>query len=89
MPTKIWSLYVVECSDGTLYTGISTDVDKRIRAHNLGKGAKYTQGRCPVMLLMSWQIGSRSDASKAELNFKKNTRSQKLTLLRTKTWKSI
>jgi putative endonuclease len=46
----MWYVYIVECSDGTLYTGISTNVNKRIIAHNKGKGAKYTSTRKPVVL---------------------------------------
>ena len=51
MIKKKWFVYIVECSDKTLYTGISTDVDKRINTHNNGKGAKYTKYKLPVKLV--------------------------------------
>lgn len=82
----MWHLYVVECSDDSLYTGISTDVDARIRKHNSGKGAKYTRSRRPVKLIMSWPIGDRSAAAQAESAFKKCTRAQKLQLLSEGRW---
>jgi len=87
MSDKIWSLYVVECADGSLYTGISNDVAKRIKTHNKGKGAKYTRSRKPVKLLISWKIGNRSEVSKAEYQFKQNTRSKKLKLIAKGKWK--
>ena len=48
---KAWSVYILECADGTLYTGISTDLCQRVQKHNEGKGAKYTRGRTPVTLI--------------------------------------
>ena len=63
---KPWYLYVVLCSDSTLYTGITTDIKRRINEHNTGRGAKYTRGRGPVVLLHLRQYKNRSDASKAE-----------------------
>jgi putative endonuclease len=71
-------LYVVQCRDNTLYTGISSDVKRRILLHNTGKGAAYTAARCPVDLLAIWQFDSRSAALKAEFAFKKLTRQTKL-----------
>jgi putative endonuclease len=79
--SESWQLYILRCSDDTLYTGISNDVDARIKAHNLGKGAKYTQGRVPVILLASWNYPNKSEASKAEYALKKMSRSQKLLLI--------
>jgi putative endonuclease len=76
-----WSLYVVECRDGSLYTGISSDVEKRIRRHNQGKGAKYTRSRRPVVLVGAKEIGTRSQASRAELAFKKKSRKSKIKAL--------
>lgn len=72
-----WSLYIVRCSDDTLYTGISNDVTKRMAKHNSGKGAKYTRSRLPVQLVTSWIIGTRSDALKAEYMFKKLSKNDK------------
>ena len=73
-----WFLYVVHCSDGTLYTGVTTDVSRRIREHNTGsRGAKYTKTRRPVRLVHSTNFDCRSSAQKAEHKFKKLTRVQK------------
>ena len=77
----MWSVYIVECADGTLYTGISNDVDKRVKAHNNKKGAKYTKTRTPVTMLATWECGNRSDASKEEYRVKKLTKKKKLELI--------
>jgi putative endonuclease len=76
-----WHVYIIRCADDTLYTGISNDVEARIQAHNQGKGAKYTQGRGPVLLLATWTYPNKSQASKAEYALKKMSRSQKLLLI--------
>lgn len=74
-----WYLYVLECADQTLYTGITTDLDRRLHEHNhTAKGAKYTRCRRPVALVASWTYENRSDASSAEWHFKQLTRRQKL-----------
>jgi len=76
---KVWFLYVVRCSDDTLYTGVTTSPDRRLKEHNKGRrGAKYTQSRRPIddMVLLDWFVG-RSRAQKAEHKFKKLTREQK------------
>lgn len=78
MNDKDWYLYVLECGDGTLYTGITTDVDRRLKQHREGKGAKYTRSRGPLKLLRSWKYVSRSAASVAEYAFKQLPRSEKL-----------
>lgn len=76
---KPWFVYVVSCSDDTLYTGITTDVSRRVKEHNESKrGAKYTRSRRPVMLIWWAQFESRSIALKEECKFKKLNRSQKL-----------
>ena len=78
----MWFLYVVKCSDGTLYTGITTDVSRRLHEHNgTKKGAKYTRSRRPVELVYWTDFHDRSAASKAESRFKKLRRSEKLSLL--------
>ena len=75
---KPWYLYVVQCSDGTLYTGVSTDIDRRVREHNGSKrGAKYTKTRRPVRLVWSKEFNNRSEAQSAEYNFKKLFHKQK------------
>lgn len=72
---------MVECSDGTIYTGISNNVSKRISDHNKGNGAKYTRSRLPVELKWSKLCDNRSEASKEEYRIKKLTRKQKLKLI--------
>ena len=75
---KIWYLYVVRCSDDTLYTGITTDLARRLDEHNTSKrGAKYTKTRRPTNLVYYELYQSRSNAQKAEHKFKKLTRQQK------------
>jgi putative endonuclease len=78
----MWFCYILECSDGTLYTGITNDLEMRIKTHNLGKGAKYTKNRLPVKLKWSKILENRSEASKLEYKIKKLNRSQKLILFR-------
>lgn len=67
METKAY-MYVLECSDGTLYTGYSTDVQKRLAVHNTGKGAKYTRARLPVKLLYQEEYPDKSSAMSAKLS---------------------
>ena len=75
---KPWFLYVIHCSDDTLYTGVTTDISRRIHEHNTSsKGAKYTRTRRPVELVYSVDFDNRSSAQKAEYKFKKLTRTQK------------
>ena len=78
---KLYYMYVVQCGDHTqsLYCGISTDPDRRLKEHNESKrGAKYTRSRRPVRLLFVQECGTRSEALKKEAAFKKLTRSKKL-----------
>ena len=76
-----WFVYIVRCSDGTLYTGITTDLQKRVAAHNSRKGAKYTSTRNPVTLVWSQPSESRSTASKEEWRIKQLSRTEKLALI--------
>ncbi len=80
----MWYVYILECSDGTLYTGITTDLDKRLKTHNNGKGAKYTKARLPVVLKASFESEDRSSASKEEYRIKQLTREEKLKLINEK-----
>ncbi|MBQ4511581.1 MAG: GIY-YIG nuclease family protein [Anaerolineaceae bacterium] len=73
--------YIVRCSDGTLYTGITNNLERRIAVHNKGKGGAYTASRCPVELVFSELIGEKGDALRRELQIKSLTRSQKLSLI--------
>ena len=76
----IWILYILECGDGTLYTGITNDLSHRLRAHQAGKGAKYTRGRGPITLRYTEACESHSQALQRELQIKKMTREQKWAL---------
>lgn len=76
-----WKLYILRCGDGSLYTGITTDVQKRLAAHRSGKGAKYTRGRGPLELVYSEECGSHSDALRRELEIKRLTREEKEALI--------
>lgn len=79
MKEAIAFMYVLECSDKTLYTGYTTDVNKRLETHNSGKGAKYTKARLPVKLLYVEAFNSKQEAMSAEALFKKRkSRAQKL-----------
>lgn len=76
-------VYIVECSDGSLYTGITTDVERRVLEHNYSfKSAKYTRSRRPVKLVYSKLVGTRSAASKEEYRIKKLSRSKKLDIIK-------
>ncbi|MBQ9761875.1 MAG: GIY-YIG nuclease family protein [Oscillospiraceae bacterium] len=74
---KSWKLYMLRCGDGSLYTGITTDVQARLEVHRSGKGAKYTRGRGPLELVYSEDCGTHSDALKRELEIKALTKKQK------------
>ena len=78
---KINYIYIVECNDGTLYTGWTTDIAKRIKNHNCGKGAKYTRIRCPVILKHIEKFDNKKSALKREREIKKLSRIQKLKLI--------
>ncbi|HTH94884.1 MAG TPA: GIY-YIG nuclease family protein [Rhodocyclaceae bacterium] len=76
--TQVWYLYLIECENGSLYTGITTDVERRYAAHVAGKGARYTRMHKPVRLVGFVQCASKSAALKAELAIKKLSPLQKL-----------
>lgn len=73
----MWYLYILRCGDGSLYTGITTDVPRRLEAHRQGKGAKYTRGRAPHQE----ECGTHSEALKRELTVKALTRAEKEALI--------
>ena len=77
----IWYLYILRCGDGTLYTGITTDVEKRLAAHRSGKGAKYTRGRQPLELVYRESCENHSQALKREWEVKQLTRQEKEALI--------
>lgn len=78
MSEQSFYAYVVSCSDGTLYTGWSTDPARRLLAHNSGTGARYTRPRRPVKLLATWRFDSKQEAMRFEWAFKQLSRPQKL-----------
>ncbi|MCH4058049.1 MAG: GIY-YIG nuclease family protein [Lactobacillaceae bacterium] len=74
--------YLVQCADGTFYTGSTNDVAKRVATHNAGKGAKYTRNRRPVKLLYQQAFAEKHDALSFEAKFKQHSRRQKEAFLR-------
>ena len=78
---QTWYLYILRCRDGTLYTGITTDVEHRLEAHRSGRGAKYTRGRTPLELVYRECCGTHSQALKRELEIKAMPRKGKEGLL--------
>lgn len=78
-----WYVYILTCADGTLYTGVTNDVQKRVVAHNEAKtGAKYTKARRPVILSYTETQGSRGEALRREAVIKKLSRLEKQALLK-------
>ncbi len=77
-------VYILECSDGTFYTGWTTNIENRINTHNAKKGAKYTKYRLPVKLVYSESFETKSDALKREAEIKKLNRKDKIELI--KSW---
>ena len=78
---KQWFVYILRCSDGTLYTGSTDDVQRRLQVHNSGKGSKYTRSRTPVEVVYSEEVESHSAALKREYAIKQLTRQQKIKLI--------
>ena len=76
-----WNVYIVRCADGTLYTGVATDLEARIAAHNDGRGARYTRSRLPVELLYAEPAADRSTAQSREYAIKQLSRDDKLSLV--------
>ena len=76
-----WRVYIIECSDGSLYTGITNDLDRRITAHNDGRGAKYTKSRRPVRLRYSEIAADRKNASQREYAIKSLRKAEKMRLI--------
>ena len=80
-PNNKWYVYILKCADDTLYTGITTDVNRRLNEHNKGTGARYTKTRLPVVLMALFEASDRSEASKEEYRIKQLTRKEKLLLI--------
>ena len=81
-PEKPWWLYILRCADGTLYTGITCDLERRLAAHNSGRGARYTRGRRPVELVYQEPCPDHSAALRREMAVKRLSRAEKLSLMR-------
>lgn len=80
--TNSWHVYILRCGDGTLYTGIAKDVDRRVTQHNAGKASRYTRSRLPVSLEYQEAQPSQSAALKRELAIKALSRTEKEALIR-------
>ena len=76
-----WVVYILECSDGSFYTGISNNVEARINTHNASKGAKYTKSRLPVTLVFQENTINKSESLRREIEIKKLTRKKKRELI--------
>ena len=76
-----WTVYILKCGDGTYYTGITKDLDKRIEEHRSGKGAKYLRGRGPLEIIFSRNADSHGLALKYEIKIKKLSRPKKTNLI--------
>ena len=83
---KQWKLYILSCSDQSLYCGITNDLKARIQTHQEGKGAKYTRARLPVSLVCSWNCLDRAHASRQEYRFKSLSRKKKLAAIQDPHW---
>jgi len=75
-----WIVYILKCSDGSLYTGITNNIENRVKVHQNGKGAKYTRGRGPFKIIHQEQYTTRSAATKRELAIKNLNHQEKLKL---------
>ena len=78
---KVWTVYMLECGDGTLYTGITDDFLRRFKAHAEGRGAKYTRGRGPLKLRYLETAADKSAALKLECTLKRLRKSQKMAII--------
>lgn len=78
-----WRVYMILCSDDSLYTGITTDMERRFKQHEEGRGAKYFRGRSPKQIVYLEQDLSRSSAARREIQIKNFSRSEKLNLIQT------
>jgi predicted GIY-YIG superfamily endonuclease len=81
-PARAWWVYILQCGDGTLYTGIALDPEARLAQHREGTGARYTRGRAPLELVYQEAASGRAAASRREAAIKRFSRREKLTLIR-------
>ena len=75
---RTWHIYLLRCADGTLYTGITVDPQRRVERHNAGHGSRYTRARLPVRLLASMAVSSHAEAARLEKHIKRYTPERKL-----------
>ncbi len=87
--SALWFLYVIECEDGSLYTGIAVDPQARFAAHAAGKGARYTRSHRPVRLVLTLEFADRSSASKAEHRVKRLRAGDKRRLVASGKWTGL
>lgn len=78
---ETWKLYIIRCGDGTLYTGITLNIEKRLKRHRVGKGSKYTRFRQPLTLVYLKEVGDHSSALKEEYRIKHLSKIEKETLI--------
>lgn len=81
MSSRRWVVYILRCSDDTFYTGITTDLEARLKKHNEGGGAKYTRGRTPCQIVFTEQHPDKSSAAKRESAIKKMPSRKKISLI--------
>jgi len=85
MPSNPWTMYLIRCGDGSLYTGITTDVERRLREHNdengAGRGAKFLRGRQPLTLVYQTALANRSEALRMEYTVKQLSKADKEALV--------
>jgi putative endonuclease len=78
----MYTIYILLCSDNTLYTGITNDIEARMKKHSEGKGAKYVRARLPFKLVYTEKVESKSEALKREFAIKRLSRTEKLELIK-------
>ncbi|MGB3341691.1 MAG: GIY-YIG nuclease family protein [bacterium] len=78
---SMWYVYIIECSDNTLYVGVTLDIERRLKEHNSGKGGRYTRARMPVNLIYNESYNSKSKALKREIQIKGWTKRKKIALI--------
>ena len=78
----MWHVYILKCNDGSYYTGISSDVEKRVETHNSGKGSEYTKSRRPVVLCYKKQFDNKKAAELRETEIKRLSKKNKEKLIR-------
>ena len=86
---SIWLVYIIHCSDGSLYTGITKNIANRLSKHENGTGAKYTKGRGPFQIVFTEKFSDRAQATKREIQIKKISKQKKIQLINSKSKRLI